>query len=236
MDNNDNEEDVINYDIDYEYLDQLAKEKEQAEKEKAEKAEIEKNNVDEPIVPYEKFSNTKRTLVKLRPVLLILAILCFIKAGLFVYHYNMAKLPDSHVYVCDNPNYRSDFDLWIKDDIGVTWVPSYVIINDGYVIGAFDGAIDVDDFSDKLATALSFNLPFVEVPNIAIENINGERISAKKLFGSGTYILEVSWVDCKDCKYQDEHFTDDIYERFSTKNIYRYYIMSEKSKVIDKYK
>ena len=186
----------------------------------------------------EKLSHTKNALKILR-LLFIVAILCFIQAGLLVYKYNISKLPTSHIYVCDNPNakHRTDFDLWIKDDLNISWVPTYIIISDGQVVGAFEGCIDVEEFEDKLSTALSYNIQFSEVPDFEIENLDGERTKASEIFsGEGPYILEIVWDACKDCEYQDEHFTDSIYRAHSTKNIYRYYVLSERTNIENKYK
>ncbi|MBQ8218447.1 MAG: hypothetical protein IJZ79_01520 [Bacilli bacterium] len=183
-------------------------------------------------------SHTKKMLVKLRFLFIIVAIICFAKVGMTIYTYHISQMPTSHVFVCDNPNaeFRSDFDLWIKDELGITWVPTYVIIQDGYVVGAFEGNIDEYDFTDKLAMAASFNIPFSPVPDYEIENLDGERLKASDVFGGpGLYVLEISWIDCEDCMYQDEHFTDKIYETYSTNNFYRYYVLSDRVKVENYY-
>lgn len=186
-----------------------------------------------------KFSSTRKMLVKLRPLFIIFAILCFVKVGFMIYNYQVTQMPRSHVFVCDNPNakYKTEFDLWIQEELKVTWVPSYVIIQDGYVVGTFDGGIEVGEFTDKLTMAAAFNLQFSEVPDFEIENLNGERMPASEVLGKpGLYILEVVWIDCEDCEYQDDNFTDDIYEKFTTKNIYRYYVLSDREEVSERYK
>lgn len=192
---------------------------------------------DETITTKQKpMSHTIKTLRKLRPLLIIVAILCFIKVGLVIVNYNATKMPLDHVFVCDNPKHDSEFDIWIREDLGTTWVPTYIIIQDGYVVGAFNGDIEESQFSDNLAMASSYNMQFLEIPDYEIENLAGERISVKDLFGTnGLYILELAWIDCEDCDHQDENYTDDIYAKYSTSNIYRYYIRSEKSKVLEKY-
>lgn len=203
--------------------------------------ELEIIDLNEEFVPEKpkKFSSVRKILIKLRPLFIIVAILCFAKVGLMIHHYQITQMPRSHVFVCDNPSakYKTEFDLWIQNELNVTWVPSYVIIQDGYVIGAFDGGIEVGEFTDKLTMAAAFNIQFSKVPDFEIENIDGERMPASQVLGkNGLYILEVVWIDCKDCEYQDENFTDDIYEKFTTNNIYRYYILSDRDKVSEKYK
>ena len=154
----------------------------------------------------------------------IIALICSYKS-------KPVELDNSHIYVCDNPEYLSDFDTWIKEDLGVSWVPSYIIVKDGFVIGAFDGCIDTETFDDKLGTVLAMNLQFEEVPNLEISNIEDNRVNANELFRAGTYIIEVHLYGCKDCEYQDEHYTKDIYKKYGTQLFYRYYIKSAVSDV-----
>ena len=45
-------------------------------------------------------------------------------------------------------------------------------------------------------------------------------------------ILEISWLTCKDCIEQDNNFTEAIYSKYSTEQIYRYYLKSKKDEVI----
>lgn len=170
--------------------------------------------------------------LKLRPLLIILAIGFFGLAVYQIIEYKQAIMPKDHVYVCDNPNHESDFDNFllesIKDPEGHTWVPTYIIIKDNYIIGSFNGGIDVDEFVDKLAVVAAYDLKFIELPNYQITNLNNERKSLQEIFtGNDLYILELSWYGCEDCAYQDENFTDDIYKKFSTSHIFRYYIKSD---------
>lgn len=147
-----------------------------------------------------------------------------------------SKMPTSHVYVCDNPSYLSEFDTWLKEKI--SWVPSYLIVKNGYIIGAFDGCIAESHFTSTLGTVLSLNLPFYELPAFQITNLNNERKYLKDIFNEPNtyYIFEIHWLTCKDCIYQDENYTQDIYEKYGTKHIYRYYLRSEFNDVLNKYK
>ena len=140
----------------------------------------------------------------------------------------------SHIYVCDNPSNYSEFDLWLKEL--TSWVPSYIVIKDQKVIGVFEGGIDVDTFSDKLGTYITLEKVVCDLPDFEIENLEGTRKPIKEIFKSGTYVLEFHWIDCQDCVYQDENFTQDIYYKYGADFFYRYYIKSEKDKVLKKYK
>lgn len=176
----------------------------------------------------------KAFLAKTWYVYLIISILAFATCGYFIYRHVKAKMPLSHVYVCDNPTNYSDFDNWVKSL--TNWVPSYIIIKDGYVINVFEGGIDEDEFTDKLGSSVSNNTQIAELPNYSITNLEGARQSIQEIFKEGTYVLELHWIDCKDCIYQDENFTDKIYYKFGTDIFYRYYIKSEHNKVVEKYK
>lgn len=195
-------------------------------------------------IPKKKFNLLK----KFGPLIVFCLIILIGLAGLNIYRHSRIVMPRDHVYVCDNPNHDSDFDTWLKQTIGRKyddgemhlWVPTYAIINDGYVIAAFEGDIAEIEFSDKLTTAYAFTsnmqLDELKLPNYEISNLKGEREKVSTLFGEGTYILELHWIDCPDCIHQDENYTDSIYEKYTTKNIYRYYIKSDFDKVNEKYK
>ena len=176
---------------------------------------------------------TKKRIVLLA-ISVALVLICIV-IGFMIYN-NRKTMPLSHVYVCDNPEEDSEFDKWIRNEAMVDWVPTYVIIKNGYVIGTIKGGISQKQFSSRLATVLIQGTPYAELPDIEISNLKDEKHSLKSIMtGDDVYILEISWIDCKDCKFQDDNYTDEIYLRYSTKMIYRYYIRSDKDKVLDKY-
>lgn len=178
-----------------------------------------------------------RTMRRRFIIVTLLTILVIIGVG--VYHYmkqQRALMPLSHVYVADNPTYNSDFDNWIREDLGIDWVPTYIIIKDNNVIGTIRGGISEKEFTNQLGTILIQQIPFKPLCDFEIGNLNNERHSLTDIMtGDSYYILELSWIDCEDCMYQDANFTDEIYLRYGTKMIYRYYIHSDFDKVLDKY-
>lgn len=199
-------------------------------------------SIDEPTneINTEKSFNVKLNtrIIAIITTIIIVVVLATIVIGYVLYknsHQPQDVLSPSHVYVCDSPEPKSEFDLWIKNDLQLTGVPSYVIINDGSVVGVFPGDLDEEEFSDKLMMTYTFNLPVTEVPRLEISNITGDRHFASDLFSEGKYILEVHWIDCEDCQHQDENYTHDIYSKYSTNRIYRYYIKSEVEPVKEKY-
>ena len=165
--------------------------------------------------------------------LLASGILCWNKLNQKFSH---PELDASHVLVCDNPMHDSEFDTWLKENIGLSWVPTYVIVNDNKVIGMIKGGIPEESFTGQLGSYLVYNQAIAELPNISVTNLAGERKPVSDYFGQGMYILEISWIDCHDCIEQDEKYTTDVYKKYGTDIIYRYYIKSELGKVEEKYK
>ena len=193
-------------------------------------------DVTEDIKEHKKPS-TLKTLLCIGIPLLIFMIIGIIGLQVFKYiRHKNSIMPKSHVYVCDNPKVFSDFDNWLRDDLGITWTPTYMIVKDGYIIGAFEGAIPKDNFTDQLATCVAYNLQLESLPDYEISNLEGERNKISDVLGgTGTYILEIHWTDCEDCQFQDENYTQEIYETYTTERIFRYYIKSDKSDVEAKY-
>lgn len=176
-----------------------------------------------------------KILNKFIPMIIIVAIVCFIFVGYKIVQHIGSRMPKDHIYVCDNPKVYSDFDNWLVDDLGCQWVPSYVIIHNGYVIGMFNGDCPLSDFDFNLSLIMSQDIAFKELPNYEIENINGHRVNVRDLFNDGYYVLEMHWIDCPDCKHQDANYTDDVYFKYSTDRIYRYYFKSDRTTVEEKY-
>ena len=137
--------------------------------------------------------------------------------------------------MCDNPTHNSDFDTWLRETVGIDWVPTYMICRDGYVIGTIRGGISEKNFTSQLGTILAQNDRILEVTDIPIYDLDNNVGNLRDITGSGVYIVEISWVDCPDCQYQDENFTDEIYLAYSTNQIYRYYIHSERGAVEEHY-
>ena len=148
-----------------------------------------------------------------------------------------STMPTSHIYVCDDPNTKNDFDNWLSDDLELNWVPTYLVIKNNQVLGAFPGDIPVDEFTSNLTMCILLDSPTKTLPNTSITNIDGKTNYLSNIFKNtdDIYILEIHWIDCKDCIHQDDNYTNDIYETISTKNIYRYYVKSDKNKVVEKY-
>lgn len=173
---------------------------------------------------------------KIKKVINILCILFFIALmvqGILLFrHWRLAKLDKSKVYVSDTADNSSEFDLWIKNTLDIHWVPTYIIIRNGYVVGYFAGDIPLSEFSDKISDILEHNKPIFELPDILITNLNGETKSAKDIFNrEGETIIELVWQSCKDCEDQDKFYTKDIYWAYTTENFFRYYINTPKNEV-----
>ena len=165
---------------------------------------------------------------KLKFIILTIFIIASILAILFSLYIKRVDMPTSHVFVCDNPKHHSDFDNWLSYDLKIDWVPNYIIINNSKVIGAIKGDISEKEFTYKVNNLLSFNYEYSDLPDFKINNLNSEYKTLKDIMNnSGFYILEISWLGCKDCEHQDKYYTKSIYAKYSTNSIYRYYINSE---------
>lgn len=172
---------------------------------------------------------------------IILFSLLFVCVSIFVMFQVTSKIrktmPTSHIFVCDNPSNDSEFDTWMKQELGLNWVPTYLIVKDDIVIGSIRGGVGETQFTSELGTILIQNWQLAELPDLAISNIDGQRDSLKNILPNDNnfYIIEISWVTCPDCIFQDENFTDDIYYKYGTDRIYRYYIHSTEAEVLEKY-
>ena len=122
---------------------------------------------------------------------------------------------------------------YIKRVIGLPG--DHIVIKDGYVIGAFDGCIPLSEFDSQLGTALALSIPVLKLPDYYIYDLDNSPHKVSDKFSNGFYILEIVWADCKDCIYQDEHYTNDIYKKYSNGIIYRYYIKTDKEQVNNLY-
>ena len=164
-----------------------------------------------------------------KKLLIIISIFLLLGALFGLYKLFLSKyatLPTSHIYVSDNPNHKSDFDKWLTEDLKIDWVPSYVIINNKKVIGVINGNIPYEELHHKIENCMMINYEYCDLTNLEISNLDGERKSFNDIIPSnGFYILEISWYGCKDCEYQDKHFTKDIYLNYSNNIIYRYIII-----------
>jgi len=177
---------------------------------------------------------------KIKICIALMAILVF--AGLVIianqfYIRSRTTMNYSHIFVCDNPQNDSEFDTWMKEDLGLNWVPTYFIVRNDYVIGSIRGGVPESQFTSELGTILIQDWQVAPLPDLPLNNLNGERISLADALPNDNnfYIIEISWVTCPDCIFQDENFTDDIYLKYGTNIIYRYYIHSTTDEVMNKY-
>lgn len=172
-------------------------------------------------------------------ILLSILVVCLgLFIGISIFRNKMYRtMPPSHIFVCDNPSNDSEFDTWMKEKIGLNWVPTYLVIKNDVIIGSIRGGIPEKQFTSELTYILMKNWQIEELPDIPVSNVEGTRDSFKNLLPNNDnfYIIEISWVQCPDCIFQDENFTQEIYDKYSTQLFYRYYIHSTTDEVLDKY-
>ena len=181
----------------------------------------------------EKFKLKKSTIIIL--IILIIALLGALIYDLVKYNKRIT-MPISHVFVCDDANHYSEFDNWLLNTAGVDKVPSYLIIYNHNVVGVIDGNVPEERFTDELGYTILNNEIVCELPDFQIKNIADQYMTLNDLSNlHSLIILEISWATCDDCIEQDKYFTKNIYNRYSTEQIYRYYIKSELLDVLRKH-
>ena len=169
-------------------------------------------------------------------ILVIATILCV--GACSQNHYEPShSMVESHVFVCDNPKAKSDFDLWMMNEegVGLNWVPSYLICTQGKVLGVIRGDIPLEDFKTQydFIVTTPIDSAFDDFCEYDIQNLNGNRYKLIDFMPAdgNVYVLEISWATCPDCIHQDENYTRDIYNAYDTQFFYRYYINTELSEV-----
>lgn len=175
----------------------------------------------------------KRLVKYLCICMIITSIIGIIYMGCYLHRIH---LPKSHIFVDDNVEEDSEFDKWIKNEVGVDWVPSYVVIQDKKVIGVFNGDLDEPHFTNQLGTVLVLPQISIDVTDTPIESLDGNKYNLLETLYNpekpqNCYILEVVWDKCPDCEHQDKHYTNSIYAKYSTDRIYRYYIKTNKEDI-----
>lgn len=168
-------------------------------------------------------------------ILLILTVALIITGIYCVNYFKTVNLKPEQVFVCDNPKHDSEFDKWLKEDLGLDWVPTYLVIQDKQVIGMIRGGVSEKEFSAQLGTVLANPVSGYPVTDLEISNLLGERKAFSSLFTDELSFVEISWAQCPDCIEQDKKFTNSIYKKYGTDIFIRYYIKTETTEVEQKY-
>lgn len=176
----------------------------------------------------EQMSKTRRILLTLCIIVMGISF-----SGIFsiLYCHFNSLLDPSHVYICEDKE-TDEFYQWLKTNLELNWVPSYIIIKDKKVVGKFNGDISLVIFKDLVKDKTYDE----ELPTYTITNIDGQSTTLKDLIKDDElYILEVHWIDCPDCIHQDENFTRQIYFSYKPERFFRYYVNSDLEKIKEKY-
>lgn len=178
------------------------------------------------------FKNNKKKYIAMSIV--IASIVVLFGLGFLIMYKIRTTIPESHIYVCDDKEVKSEFDLWIKDEQKIDWVPTFIIIKDKVIAGHIRGTIGEEEFSSELGTCLLFPAG-APLPDYKITNLLGRSESLKDIVvDDSLYIIEISRVDCPDCIEQDK-LNKAILSRYSSSKFYIYYAHSDKQDVIDYY-
>lgn len=175
-----------------------------------------------------------------KKILILLSLILIISLGSGIYYYfkyiKFYHLDKERVFVCDNKDKYSKFDDWLKKDLEIDWVPTFVIIYDNTILDQF-ASRDVKELDDKIGSDLIAYNSYKEmnnndesynknISNEKITNLNGKSISFSSLVkDGGLYILEVHKAGCPDCEEYDKIDARNVRKKYGGQ-LYRYYIKS----------
>lgn len=118
---------------------------------------------------------------------------------------------------------KSEFDEWLLNELGVKYVPSYIVI-DGYdVIGIIDGGFGVKDFTNHYNTIIKNHEILANLKEIKNTEVylpfKEKTINLTDYLKTGKIsIIEVHKISCNDCKIIDGVIGEyEIYEEFDEK-------------------
>ena len=166
-------------------------------------------------------------------VILITAII--ITSCILIRYKIRTTISKSHVYVTDNEEELTDFDNYIKEELDISWVPTFLIIKNKTIMGTVKGTINEELFSEDLATCLIHNYEIgTPLPEqFKITNLDGETKSLPEIITTDDlYIIEISWFDCKDC-IEQEKYNKAIFAKYNANKFYYYYLKSNRDKVYE---
>lgn len=160
-------------------------------------------------------------------VIAIICVLCIACVTALVIHAITPKHYDVYVSSAKSTlvDDYSEFDLYLKNGLDISNVPTYVIVNDEKVIGTI-GPCSLETFESKLGTLLANSLIIDGFSNFKLgeaRTING----SKTYLGitGGVNIIQVVKADCKACDNEESTFRK-IRARYKNANFIRYYIRS----------
>lgn len=103
---------------------------------------------------------------------------------------------------------KSEFDIWLTDNLGVKWVPCYVIVDGHEIIGIIDGGFGLQSFKEQFDEIMQKHEVIMDIR--AVENtlvylplIDGMTDLADMLNDDRLNIIEVHKLECQDCKIAD---------------------------------
>jgi hypothetical protein len=144
-----------------------------------------------------------------KKVLILLGALIFLAALVTILKYTLAtpklaELEENHLLVSTSGKQYSEFDHFLLDEVGLNWVPSYLVIENKQIIGVIRGGLSSIDTKDALNTLLMANNRIDLPEHTTVFVVDKDNIfELKDLLTDKLTLVEVHMHGCKDCDFVD---------------------------------
>ena len=148
-------------------------------------------------------------------------------------HRYKTMIPRENVFVDIDDEESDAFVNYIKNDLQIDWVPTFIVVQDGKYIGTIKGQVDTEDFDAQFSKVLSFPNE-QEMPDFTLTNINDEKVKLSDITNRDICFIELAWVKCPDCIEQDD-YNIHIFDDYGSHKFYIFYFNSDVDEVKAKY-
>lgn len=117
---------------------------------------------------------------------------------------NSTNLTFDEIFVSVTEKELSDFDNWLTKEVGLDWVPSYLVLDGHNVLGIIKGGLSASETKEKLVE-LKNNPMNILMCDLDIYNPFSKTTTTfiQTLPETGLNIIEVHMIGCKDCEEVD---------------------------------
>ena len=132
-------------------------------------------------------------------LILIVILLC----SSCTYNYS-TELSLDDIFVSSAQKELSDFDMWLTEEIGLDWVPSYLVLEGHYVLGVIKGGLSIRETKEQLAELkngpIANSMSLFDIYNPFSKSTTN---FVEVLPETGLNIIEIHMIGCKDCEEVD---------------------------------
>jgi len=129
------------------------------------------------------------------------------------------KFTIDDVFASTSEMEKSDFDVWLTDEYGLSWVPSYLVCKDKHIIGVIAGGQSVSDTLSQFRAIKNNPDTNEDISNFYVYSLaTKQQITLDNILPDGYCLIEVHKLGCKDCEYADGE--SGTYELYDGKNEY----------------